>query len=201
MRHLIVILILIAAPILIILGCYLLVSCHAAGRLYSRAADVPQRDAALMLGANPVSRYTGGPNPFYVNRIEAAAQLYKAGRVTRILISGSDRSRGLDETESMRADLVKRGVPAEAIILDHKGYTTYASIIRATRDYGLTSYVIVSQRFHNERALYLADHLNLGTHDLVALNAEGSSKGFSFLSYLREYLARVKMLYTIITQK
>ena len=108
-----------------------------------------------MLGTTPQARITKVKNYFFIYRIDAAEQLYRAGKIEKILISGDEHSLdGVNEPECMRDSLVARGIPAEDIYLDGKGYRTINSIINANKEFGQKSFTIISQEFHNERALY-----------------------------------------------
>lgn len=175
-------------------GCSAIVSSSAEDRVYDNVQDVPKTDIALLLGTSPTSRITGKTNYFYVYRIDAAAELYKAGKVKRILISGDDNSHhGVDETQQMCEDLIARGLPASAIMCDGKGYRTEASLRNAHENYGLRSFTVVSQRFHNERAIYLADHMELKFDRVQAYNAPMPQTALAHITQAREYLARVKL--------
>lgn len=136
----------------------------------------------------------------FIYRIDAAEQLYKAGKIEKILISGDENSLdGVNETECMRDSLVERGVPANAIILDGKGYRTICSVINANKVYGLKSFTIISQKFHNERAIYQAEHLGLDVENILAYNAKDPKSRRAYLTTIREYFARVKMFMDLIT--
>lgn len=177
-----------------LLGCNALVVHNARGRTFDCCADVPTTEVALLLGTAPTSRLTNRPNAFFISRITAAAELYKAGKVRTILISGDAHShRGADETRAMAQALIEQGVPASAILRDGKGYRTEASIGNAYYDFGLRSFTIVSQRFHNERALFIADHLGPDFGQVQAYNAESPTHILSYITYAREALARIKM--------
>jgi len=126
--------------------------------------------------------------------------LYRAGKIEKILISGDDHSLdGVNETECMRDSLVARGVPASAIILDGKGYRTICSIINANKVYGLKNFTIISQKFHDERAIYQAEHLGLDVKNIQAYNAKDPKSRLAYLTTIREYFARVKMFIDLIT--
>ena len=183
--------------VLLVAICHFLVVHNASGRLYDDTDSIPHRPYGLLLGTSPKSRYSGQVNMFFKYRIDAAVALYKSGKVDTILVSGSAHSyEGVDETASMRDSLVSRGVPAEVIMTDGEGIRTIESVLRARDNFGIKSYTVISQRFHNERTLYLSDHL--GLHDTIAYNAVSPYTGWSFITYIREYLARVKMFLDII---
>lgn len=144
----------------------------AAGRMFDTPDDLPKRDVALVLGTSKVAN--GRINPFYTARIRAAAELYHAGRVDGLLVSGDNGRADYNEPAQMAADLAALGVPAEYITADYAGFRTLDSIYRAGDVFGLQSYTIVSQGFHVERALYLADQKG---HDAVGYLAY-SPQGF-----------------------
>lgn len=186
----------------IIAGCNYLVGSNADGRLYSDVASVPQSEVGLLLGTTPQTRIGRRANQFFKNRIDAAEALYKAGKIRTILISGDENSLdSINEVKCMRDSLIARGVPKNAFILDGRGYRTLDAVVRATKVYGLHSYIVISQKFHNERALYLAEHLGLIVHDLKGFNATDATSNMAVMTYLREYLARVKVFIDIITDK
>ena len=100
-----------------------------------------------------------------------------------------------------RDSLVKRGVSPSDIILDGKGYRTLDSVVRAAKVYGRRSCIGISQQFHNERAIYLAEHLNLGTYQITGFNAADARHTMAIVTYIREYFARVKVFIDIFTHK
>ena len=123
--------------------------------IYENIKDIPKKDAALLLGT---TKYVakGRKNYYYVYRIEAAAKLWKAGKVRAIVVSGDGRSKYHDEATMMHDDLVRLGVPSKYITKDKAGLRTLDSILRAKAIFGLKDYIIVSQKFHLKRALLLA---------------------------------------------
>ncbi len=160
----------------------------AAGKLYDKAAAVPEGRVGLLLGCGKT--LPGGlANPFFTNRIKATAELFKAGKIKRVVVSGDNHSHGYDEPSDMREALVAAGVPEAKITCDYAGFRTLDSVARAAKVFRLKQVIIISQRFHNERALYLASHFNL---DAIAFNAPGVSLRWAPSTYLRELFARVK---------
>ena len=152
------------------------------------------------MGTTPQARIGRITNYFFIYRIDAAEQLYKAGKIEKILISGDENSLdGINEPECMRDSLVARGVPASAIILDGKGYRTICSVANANNVYGLKSFIVISQKFHNERAIYQAEHLGLDVENIQAYNAKNPKSRRAYLTTIREYFARVKMFMDLIT--
>ncbi|MGV3526367.1 MAG: SanA/YdcF family protein [Candidatus Sericytochromatia bacterium] len=124
--------------------------------LYRDLTSVPKVQVALLLGTAPT--VDGRPNLYYTHRIAAAGALYRAGKFEQIIASGARRP-GYDEIGPMQRDLMAAGIPPERIQLDPGGHRTRASVERAYTVFGLTRYLLISQGFHAERALYLAQRL------------------------------------------
>ena len=181
-----------------IMLCHYIVVWNANGKIYTKIEDIPASDIGLLLGTPPQTRYGGMSNSFFNYRIDAAEALYKAGKIGYLLISGEDNSlNGLNEVQCMKDSLIIRGIPASVIFLDGKGLRTFDSVVRTNTLFGVKSFTVISQKFHNERAIYLAEHLNLDIEKVQAFNAKSPTSKLSLLTYLREYLARVKMFMDI----
>ncbi len=173
---------------------------NAKGKAFSDIDSIKYNKVGMLLGTTPQARIDRVKNYFFIYRIDAAEQLYRAGKIEKILISGDENSLdGINEPECMRDSLVARGVPASAIILDGKGYRTICSVVNANKVFGLKSFTIISQEFHNERALYQAEHLGLDVENLQAYNAKMPKSRRAFLTTIREYFARVKMFIDLLT--
>ena len=184
----------IAACLALMLICNQIVVKNAEGKVFSDIDSIRYDKVGLLLGTTPQSRIGRITNQFFTYRLDAAEQLYKTGKIEKILISGDENSLdGINEPECMRDSLVARGIPVSAIILDGKGYRTINSIINANKVYGLKSFTIISQKFHNERAIYQAEHLEMDVENIQAYNAKDSKTRRAYLTTIREYFARVKM--------
>jgi SanA protein len=145
---------------------------------FSDPARLPQVDVALVLGTSPIGP-EGGPNVYFVNRLDAAAALWKARKVKYFIVSGST-----NEPDAMRAGLVERGVPAAVIYRDPEGFRTWDSVVRARDVFGQKRLVIVSQRFHLSRALFLARHLGI---DAWGFEARDVNSPYSVFTELRRF--------------
>ena len=186
--------------IVLMLICNQIVVNNAKGKVFSDIDSIKYNKVGLLLGTTPQARIGRITNYFFIYRIDAAEELYKAGKIEKILISGDENSLdGINEPECMRDSLVARGIPSSAIFLDGKGYRTINSIINANKVFGLKSFTIISQEFHNERAIYQAEHLGLDVENLQAYNAQMPKSRRAFLTTIREYFARVKMFIDLIT--
>ena len=189
----------VVAVLVLMLTCDYLVTSNAKGKLYDDVEEIPYREVGLLLGTTPQTRIGRVVNRFFVFRIDAAEKLYKAGKISAILISGDEDSLdGVNEVESMKEALMARGIPEHAIMLDGKGFRTLESIVRAKLVFNLQSFTLISQKFHNERALYQASHLDLDFNDPIAFNAESPRSAMALITYAREYLARVKLFMDLI---
>ena len=185
--------------IFLMIICNQIVVNNAQGKVFSDIDSIKYNKVGLLLGTTPQARIGRITNYFFIYRIDAAEELYKAGKIEKILISGDENSLdGINEPECMRDSLVARGVPANAITLDGKGYRTICSVVNANKVYGLKSFTIISQKFHNERALYQAEHLGLDVENLQAYNAKMPTSRLAYLTTIREYFARVKMFMDLI---
>jgi SanA protein len=131
------------------------IAARAAPFVSSNRADLPSTKVALVLGCSR-RLADGRQNLFFERRMTAAVALFRAGHVQYLLVSGDNSRPDYDEPSDMRAALVAAGVPAPQIVLDYAGFRTLDSVVRAKQVFGLNELIIVSQRFHNERAVYLA---------------------------------------------
>ena len=179
-------------------ACNLLVKRSVEGRIYDDVALVPYNKVAVLLGTGKYNR-NGSTNAFYVRRLRACQQLYQAGKIEHVLISGDNSHTNYDEPTWMKEDLVALGIPPETIHLDYAGFRTLDSMVRAKEVFGLDRFTIVSQPFHNERALYLAEQKGI---DAVAFNAENVPiRRWQLRMTVREWLARVNAVMDILLRR
>ncbi|MFE5711527.1 vancomycin high temperature exclusion protein [Streptomyces sp. NPDC056501] len=115
-------------------------------------ADVPARDVAVVFGAG---LWKGRPTPYLAHRLDTAAELYLAGKVRVLLVTGDNSRTAYDEPSAMRAYLAERGVPEERIVSDYAGFDTWDSCVRAKKVFGVDRAVLVTQDFHIKRAVAL----------------------------------------------
>lgn len=175
----------------------LLVENYTSDKVYDELANLPENRVGLLLGTN---RYmnSGTINRYYKYRIDAAADLYKSGKISYILASGDNSRVGYDEPEMMREDLMAKGVPSSKIFLDYAGFRTLDSVVRAKEIFGQSSITFISQQFHNERAICIAAYKGM---DAVGYNARGVSLRSGIRVVIRERLARVKMVLDLLIGK
>lgn len=162
---------------------------QAAPNIYKNIKEIPTKKAALVLGT---AKYMvgGGKNYFYTYRIRAAAALFKAGKVKAIVVSGDNSTKYYNETTKMQKDLINEGVPKKYITLDPLGVRTLDSVLRAEAIFDLKDYIIVSQKFHLERALFIAKVKGQKAIGFMAKDIPGTAAAYRMKA--REYLARAK---------
>ena len=182
---------------LIIFSCNYIIEKSSRALIYSQVSEIPFNKVGLLLGTSPKLK-SGMPNLYFNYRIEAATELYKAGKIKYILVSGDNRQNDYNEPEEMKKALVAAGIPSDHIFLDYAGLRTLDSIIRANRIFGLNSFTLISQQFHNERGIYIAQRNNLHA---IGYNAKNVTAYAGFKTNVRELLARVKVFVDILTNK
>lgn len=180
--------------VLLLSGSHLAVELGTRGRTYNSLKDIPANRVGLLLGTSKFSR-TGEVNPFFARRIDAAVHLFQQGKIDFILVSGDNAHASYNEPSAFRKELIARGIPAARIYLDFAGFRTLDSVIRAREVFGQTSLTVISQQFHNERAIFIARNYGI---DAIGFNAEDVSGWRGFRVKLREALARVKVVFDLI---
>ncbi len=163
-------------------------------KLFTSVELVPENKVGLVLGTVKTLQ-NGQTNLYYTYRIEAAVSLYRSGKISYIIVSGDNSTENYDEPTDFKNDLIAAGVPENRIYLDYAGFRTLDSVVRAKEIFGQESITIISQEFHNERAIYLADNFDITA---IGFNAKGVSGRYGFKVQLREYLARTKVFLDIL---
>lgn len=157
--------------------------------MYDNITETPSKKVGLLLGT---AKYVKGGwiNLYYTHRIAAAIELYKAGKIKYILISGDNGRESYDEPTLMKEDLKAAGIPESAIYLDYAGFRTLDSVVRCKRIFGELDILVISQQFHNERAVFIARAKEM---QAIGYNAQDINAKYGFKTRIREYLARTKM--------
>ena len=175
---------------LVILLCHRAVETASFNRLYVSVDAIPKKKSALVLGCAEVLP-NGRNNLYFRYRIDAAASLYHEGKCEYLIVSGDNSRRGYDEPTDMQKALVSRGVPERRIYRDFAGFRTLDSVVRAKEIFGQTDLIVVSQPFHNKRAIFLAKQNGI---EAIGLNCREVTSFGGVRTRAREYLARVKMV-------
>jgi SanA protein len=179
---------LVLLAVLSTLFCNLLITTSARSRVYTDASALPANDVGLVLGSGPPGQ-AGYFNPHFKARTEAAAYLFRIGKVKHLLLSGDNSRPGYNEPADMKEALLKMGVPANALTLDYAGLRTLDSVARAREVFGLNKLTIITDDFHTSRAVFLAGHFGV---DAVAFCSAPVPLQWSAETRVREIAARVR---------
>ncbi|RYG35812.1 vancomycin high temperature exclusion protein [bacterium] len=155
------------------------------GLIYKSVESVPSESVGLVLGTSP--KFRGQRNLFFERRMDAAASLYRAGKVKKLLLSGDNGTRYYNEPTAMRKALIGRGIPEGDLVLDYAGFRTLDSVVRARTVFGVDRCTIVTDDFHLPRALYIAQQRGL---EAVGFQTEPLPRSVSPRTYVREVGAR-----------
>jgi len=158
------------------------------GRLFTDVAALPATKVGLVFGTT--DRINGRENLYFRYRIDAAAQVWKSGKLETLIVSGDNRSQYYNEPEKMKQALMERGIPGARIVCDFAGLRTLDSVVRAKEIFGTNSILVISQRFQNERAIYLAQAHGIQAYGFNARDVEAQA---GLKTKIREVGARVKM--------
>lgn len=194
-----VICILIIVGVATVTTAYLVVMYSSSPRQYSDVSKIPYNRVGLVLGTNPLAP-SGNMNYYFKYRIDACERLYKAGKVSKILVSGDNHSKDYDEPSCMKQALIERGIPESDIVLDYAGFRTLDSVVRCKKVFGQERVTIISQGYHNARAFYLAKCSGI---DAIGYDAKDIKRTRTYYIYGvgREALARIKMFGDLVLGK
>jgi SanA protein len=189
-----IVLVLIILPLLSILFSDYIIQNASKEKTFNNIKQIPKNKVGLVLGTS--SRLVkGGNNPYYTNRIQATIALYEAGKIDMVLVSGDNATKYYNEPDTFKKDLIAGGIPEDKIILDPSGLRTLDSMVRAKEVFGLDSVTVISQKFQNERAIFLAQKKGLYAIGYNAKDIEGSQ---GLKVQIREYFARVKVFIDLL---
>jgi len=163
---------------------------HTQGLVYEKIEDIPANDVGLLLGTS--KRTTNGKiNLFFKYRIEATVSLFLAGKIKHIIVSGDNRLIEYNEPREMRRALVKAGIPDTCITLDFAGFRTLDSVVRSKKVFGQKKITIISQKFHCQRAVFIA---LFHKQEAIAFCAQDVPESYSYFTMVREYLAKARAI-------
>ena len=178
----------------LIFGSNTIIDSFAKGKTYNEVSKIPTNKVGLVLGTSKLLK-NGHINLYFKYRIEATVNLFKNHKIEFVLVSGDNGSKSYDEPTDFKDELINRGIPANKIFLDFAGFRTLDSVVRAKKVFGQNSLTFISQKFHNERAIYLAHKSGITA---IGYNAKDVSEKYGLRVMLREYLARTKVFIDII---
>lgn len=174
------------AVILFFAACNAWVIMSTSDRVYTDLSEVPDTNVGLVLGTS--KRFANGkPNSYFEHRMDAAARLYLEGKVKHLILSGDNRTQYYNEPADMQKALLKRGVPDSVITADNAGLRTLDSVVRSYRIFGQKEIIVVTQKFHSYRAVFIGRYHNVNTY---AFTAETLPLRSSANLLFREFLAR-----------
>jgi SanA protein len=173
--------------------CNYWINASTSAQLYDETMSIPSRKVGLVLGASKNTIH-GGHNLYFTYRMRAAYDLYRAKKVQYLLVSGDNHIEGYDEPSDMREALIALGVPDSCIVLDYAGFRTLDSVVRCKEVFGEDSITVISQEFHNQRAVFIANKNGINA---IGFNAKEVDKHYSLNTRIREYFARVKCVLDI----
>lgn len=158
------------------------------GRIFEDVSTIPTTKVGLLFGTT--DKVNGRENLYFRYRIDAAEEVWNAGKVETLIVSGDNRSRYYNEPVKMKQALIQRGIPADRIVCDYAGLRTLDSVVRAKEIFGADPILFISQRFQNQRAIYLAKANGMEAYGFDARDVatQGGTK-----TKVREVGARVKM--------
>ncbi|MXV37907.1 vancomycin high temperature exclusion protein [Flavobacteriaceae bacterium Ap0902] len=166
----------------------------AKGKTFDAVQEIPAAKVGMVLGTAKYLR-NGQINSYFKYRIDAVIELYQAQKIAFVLVSGDNGSKYYDEPNDFKDELISRGIPEDKIYLDFAGFRTLDSVVRAKEIFGQKKIIIISQKFHNERAIYLAEENGIKAYGYNARDVGGR---FGLKVMLREYLARAKVFWDIL---
>jgi SanA protein len=156
--------------------------------LFNEVEMIPENNVGLVLGTSMYLK-NGDENLYFSYRIKAAVELYNAGKIKYIIVSGDNKTKYYNEPLKMKKELAKKGVPDSVIILDYAGFRTFDSMIRCKKVFGQSKFTIISQEFQNKRAVFIARKSGI---DAIAYNAKDVEYYSGFKTRVRELFAKVK---------
>ena len=161
----------------------------AKGHLYSDVKAIPFNKVGILLGTSKAGR-NGNNNPYYDHRISAAIELIQNKKIKYLVISGDNSRKEYNEPEMMKLDLINAGIDSSIIYLDYAGFRTFDSIKRLKEIFGQDSATVISQKFHNERSIYIASREGISA---IGFNATDVGARQGLKTQIREKMARVKV--------
>ena len=181
-------------PIVLVFTANYLIEKNAENKTFSSSSKIKKNKVGLVLGTAKTLK-NGYINLYFTYRINATVELYKKGKIDYVLVSGDNGNKNYDEPTDFKNELIKKGIPEDRIFLDYAGFRTLDSVVRAKEIFGQLAITIISQKFHNERAIYLAEKNGISA---IGFNARDLSGKYGLKTRIREYFARTKACLDII---
>lgn len=182
-----------AVVILLVIASNIWVNAFSSHYLYNSVESIAPREYGVVLGTSRQLK-DGRKNWFFEYRIRAAVELYDKKKVKKLIVSGDNSTPYYDEPGMMKEELVKRGVPECAITCDYAGLRTYDSMVRMKKVFGVSSFIVISQKFHNQRAIFIARKNDM---DVIGYNAKDLKGVNGIKTHVREFFSRFKTVLDI----
>lgn len=190
-------------PFLIILLVFVLITAWANYKIEketrafvtNKIDNLPACKTALLLGTSKILKHQQ-VNEYFYRRINATVNLYMSGKIKYIIVSGDNSTDNYNEPADMKKDLMKCGIPDSAIYLDYAGFRTFDSVVRAKEIFGQDTVIMISQEFHNQRAVFIAQKIGMVAY---GYNAEDVDNSTGLKTRFREFFARLKVFIDIYT--
>lgn len=179
--------------LIVVFFCNAKIIANTSSKTYSSVIDIEKRKVGLILGTSPTLA-RGYPNLYFTTRVQACIELYQANKIEYVLVSGDNSRSSYDEPTAFKDALIEGGIPASKIFLDYAGFRTLDSVVRAKEVFGQTKFTVISQDFHNQRAIYLAQAYGM---DVIGYNADNVKAYYGFKTRMREYLAKTKAIFDL----
>lgn len=161
----------------------------------AEAAELADVDCVIVLGC--FVHENGAPSHMLEDRLKRGVALYDLGAAPKLLMSGDHGTEGYDEVDAMKRYAVDRGIPSEDVFMDHAGFSTYETMYRAKEVFAAEKVLIVTQKYHLYRALYIAEKLGL---EAYGVDADYRQYSGQIQRDIREILARVKDFFMVVFQ-
>ncbi len=179
---------------LILISFDIYISLSSKNQIYSEIDKLKKSEFCLLLGT---SKYTtkNSENLFYKYRIDAVKRIYDSSIIDKIIVSGDNRTSSYDETKFMKKDLLKLNIPDDVIIIDSDGFRTIFSVINLFNKYKIKDAIVVSQRFHLQRAIFIGKIFGLNLTGFAANPVKGIS---NLKIQIRERGARIRLIFDLL---
>jgi SanA protein len=161
--------------------------------VYDDIEKVPYNEVGLVLGTSKKLR-DGRNNLYFKYRVTAAARLFKAGKIKYLLLSGDNSEANYNEPNDLKNALMSYGVPENRIYLDFAGFRTLDSVVRGHKIFNQSKFTVISQEFHNKRAIFIAQAFDI---QAIGFNARDVNFEVGFKTRLREIFARLMVFVDI----
>jgi SanA protein len=190
----ILLLLIFIVPIVLVFTSNYSIEKNAENKTFSNSSEIKKNKVGLVLGTSKFLK-NGSINLYFKYRINATVELYQKGKIDFVLVSGDNGNENYDEPTDFKNELIKKGIPENKIFLDYAGFRTLDSVVRAKEIFGQINITVISQKFHNERAIYLAEKNGVSA---IGFNAKDLSGRYGLKTRIREYFARTKAYLDII---